>query len=181
MISVSTSGGEQGYANADGSEPAINADGSVVAFTSQASDLDNLGMPVGGMEAFVSLAQSSADGASRMRSARDGDGTVPNGSSQHPQLSAAAQTAVMQTNATNLLGSAAGQCGAVAITTNFFAVSLLGSPLCTNGGGTHIANPSVSCDGTATGSTTTPQPEHGQWQQQRVFANHRQHYRHHRQ
>ena len=159
LISVSTSGAGKG-ASADSSEPAINADGSVVAFTSQASDLDSLGSPVGGREAFVSLAQSSADGAARLvKRLRGGDGTVPNGSSQHPQLSCSGATAVMQTSATNLLGSAPGQCGAVAITTNFFAVSLLGSPLCTSGGGTHIANPSVSCDGSATGyDSNAPQP-----------------------
>ena len=59
LISVSTAGPGHG-ANADSSEPAISADGSVIAFTSQASNLDGLGAPVGGREAFVSLTASSA-------------------------------------------------------------------------------------------------------------------------
>ncbi len=140
-------------ANADSSEPSINADGSVVAFTSAASDLDNLGAPVGGSEAFVSLAQQSSDGAPRaLKRVRSGDGTVPNGSSQHPQVSNDGTIVVMQTIATNFFGGKAlpaAACGAVAITTNFFTPTLMGSSLCT--GQSSNQNPTISGDGTMVG------------------------------
>ena len=152
LISVSTAG--PGYAaNADSSEPAINGDGSVIAFTSQASNLDSLGAPVGGREVFVSLAPSSADGVTRiLKRVRSGDGTVPNGSSQHAQLSDDGSIAVMQTAATNFFGQAKDMtpaCGAVAITTNFFSPAVLASSLCT--GSTSNQNPTISGDGGTTG------------------------------
>jgi uncharacterized repeat protein (TIGR01451 family) len=153
LISVSTAGPGHG-ANADSSEPAISADGSVVAFTSQASNLDALGTPAGGHEAFVSLTQSSADGAARtLKRLRNGDGTVPNGASEHPQLSADGSIAVMQTAATNFFGQEKAlttpACGAVAITTNFFSPAVMASNLC--GGSASNQNPTISGDGTTAG------------------------------
>ena len=155
VISLVTTPGGPG-ANADSSEPTTNADGSVIAFTSAASNLDTLGAPVGGKEAFVSLASSAADGAARiLKRVRSGDGTVPNGSSQHPQLSDDGTIVVMQTSATNFFGSAKQMdsatpaCGAVAITTNFFSPASMGSSLCN--GQTSNQNPAISGDGTTTG------------------------------
>jgi uncharacterized repeat protein (TIGR01451 family) len=151
------------FANGDCSEPTINADGSVIAFTSQASNLDSLGAPVGGQEAFVSLAPSGAIGATRtLKRVRSGDGTVPNGASQHPQLSNDGTIVVMQTSATNFFGEAkalgTSACGAVAITTNFFSPAALGSNLCA--GSTSNQNPSISGDGTMTSfDSNAPQPD----------------------
>ena len=161
LISVSTAGPGHG-ANADSSEPAISADGSVIAFTSLASNLDGLGAPVGGREAFVSLTQSSADGAARtLKRLRSGDGTVPNGASQRPQLSDDGSIAVMQTAATNFFGQDKAltmpACGAVAITTNFFSPAVMASNLC--GGSTSNQNPTISGDGTTAGvDSNAPQP-----------------------
>jgi uncharacterized repeat protein (TIGR01451 family) len=150
ILSATTTGG---FANADSSEPSINADGSVIAFTSTASNLDALGAPVGGREAFVSMAQSPADGAARViKRLRSGDGTVPNGASEHPQLSDDGAIAVMQTAATNFFGQAkalAPACGSVAITTNFFSPAVMASSLCS--GSTSNQNPTISGNGTTTG------------------------------
>ncbi len=154
-------------ANADSSEPAIDGDGSVVAFTSQASDLDDLGTPVDGREAFVSLAQSAADDSIRtIRRLRSSDGTVPNGGSQHAQLSNDGNIVVMQTSATNFFGAAkqadavTPTCGAVAITTNFFSPAALGSSLCS--GQSSNQNPAISGDGTMAGfDSNAPQPGTG--------------------
>ncbi len=152
LISVSTAVPGQG-ANADSLEPSISADGSIIAFTSQASNLDGLGAPSGGREAFVSLTPSSADGASRVvRRLRNGDASVPNGASQHPQLTDDGAVVVMQTAATNFFGqdkALTPACGAVAITTNFFSPSVMASNLCD--GPSSNQNPTISGDGTTTG------------------------------
>ena len=151
LITQSTTPGGPG-AGADSSEPTINADGSVIAFTSAASDFDSLGTPVGGKEVFVSLAQTGTDAAQRIiRRVRSSDGTVPNGASQHAQVSDDGNVLVMQTFATNFFGvgkadSGTAACGTVAITTNFFAPAAVGSSLC--GGSTSNQNPSISGDGT---------------------------------
>lgn len=144
------------FANADSSEPAISSDGSVIAFTSKASNLDDLGTPVGTGEVFISLAMSGADDAPRrMERARNGNGTVPNGSSQHPQLSNDGTQLVMQTNATNFLGTAAKDmaapksCGTISISTNFLTPAQMGGSLCT--GSSSNQNPTISGDGTMTG------------------------------
>jgi uncharacterized repeat protein (TIGR01451 family) len=161
LISIATVPGGPG-ANADSSEPSINADGSVIAFTSQASDLDNLGSPVGGEEAYVSMAQSPADSATRsIKRVRSGDGTVPNGSSQHPHLSDDGTILVMQTSATNFFGQAKSlgtpPCGSVAVTTNFFSPAAMASSLCN--GSTSNQNPTISGDGTTAGvDSNAPQP-----------------------
>lgn len=142
------------FANADNSEPAISADGSVIAFTSQATNLDSLGAPVGGKEVFLSLAQSGAVGSVRaIKRLRSGDGTVPNGASQHAQLSDDGSIVVAQTIATNFfgVGKALGTpaCGAVAVTTNFFSPAALGSSLCN--GSTNNQNPTISGNGSTAG------------------------------
>jgi hypothetical protein len=157
MLQITTSPtGQSG--NADSTEPTINQDGSVMAFASRASNLDSLGAPIGGREVFVSLPPSG--GSSRaLKRARSGDAVVPNGLSQHPQLSGDGTTVVMQTSATNffttksLSTKAAGatvsqQCGTVAITTNIFNPSALGSNLCSSGGRSNSnQNPAISGDG----------------------------------
>ena len=151
LLTPSRNGAGHG-ANADSSEPSISADGSVVAFTSGASDLDALGAPAGGSEVFISIAQQGADGAPRViKRARSGDGIVPNNASLHPQINDDGTVVVMQTLASNFFGSkvATPACGAVAITTNFFAPTLLGSGLCT--GQTRNQNPSISGDGSSVG------------------------------
>ena len=144
-------------ADADSSEPVINQDGSVIAFTSQAN-LDGVGTPVGGREVFISLTTA---GGRLIKRARSGDGTVPDGASQHPQLSDDGTAVAVQTAASNFLkpnslakdaaAAAPAQCGAVAITTNFFSVAALGGPLCASDGTTSNQSPSISGDGTATG------------------------------
>lgn len=139
-------------ANADSSEPTISGDGGVVAFTSGASDLDALGTPAGGGEVFVSIAQQGSDGAPRVvKRARSADGIVPNNSSLHPQITTDGTVIVMQTLASNFFGGKAAtpSCGAVAITTNFFSPTLLGSGLCT--GQTKNQNPNISGDGSMVG------------------------------
>jgi Leucine-rich repeat (LRR) protein len=133
-------------ANADSGEPTINADGSVVAFTSQASNLDALGSPVGGKEVFVALGNGTV-----LTRARSGDGTVPNGASQQPQLSADGTTVVMQSDATNWQGGTIGECGAVALNTNFFALAPVGGTLCGSSETTVTQNPAISADGIVTG------------------------------
>ncbi len=152
---ITTNSSGQG-APADSSEPVISKDGNTIAFTSTAN-LDGVGTPAGGREVFVSLKHG---GGRLIRRARSGDGTVPDGASQHPQLSDDGTTLVMQTAAHNFLaskslGKAAGdpasQCGAVAITTNFFSVNALGGPLCSSDGKTINQNPSISGDGSTTG------------------------------
>jgi Leucine-rich repeat (LRR) protein len=154
LISVSTPppvGGVTHGANADSSEPAINGDGSVVVFTSQASDLDAKGAPVGGHEAFVSM-PNAATGVPVVIRARSGDGTVPNGGSQQPQVSGDGTTVVIQTDATNWQGSTPTQCGAIALNTNFFATSAMGGALCnSSAGGTANQNPTISADGITSG------------------------------
>jgi Leucine-rich repeat (LRR) protein/Tol biopolymer transport system component len=157
LLPITTDASGHG-ADADSSEPVINQDGSVIAFTSRA-DLDGIGTPVDGREVFVSLAQLG--GSRLLRRARTGDGTVPDGASEHPQLSDDGTAVVMQTAATNFLQSKAlakedvavapAQCGAIAITTNFFSVAALGGALCTSDGMTVNQSPSISGDGTATG------------------------------
>jgi hypothetical protein len=107
---------------------------------------------------FIALKQPSGR---LIKRARSGDGTVPDGASQHPQLSDDGTAVVMQTAAKNFLMSkslgkvassvAPPQCGAVAITTNFFSVNALGGTLCASDGTTVNQNPSISGDGTATG------------------------------
>jgi len=164
FLPITTNAGGQG-ASADSSEPVVSADGSVIAFTSLA-DLDGLGAPSGSREVFVSL---RLPGGRLIRRARMRDGTVPDGSSQHAQLSEDGTTLVVQTAATNFLlpkslgtaavgkveqGKAAAalappQCGTVAISTNFFSVHALGGPLCTADGKTSNQNPAISGDGTA--------------------------------
>lgn len=163
VISRSASGA---YANGDSFEPTINANGAVIAFTSKASNLDTLTTTVGGKEVFVSVAQSSIDGAARyLRRARSGDGNVPNGGSQHPHLSQDGTILVMQTAATNffagatavhgidaMTAAAAGSssppsCGSVVITTNYFVPGQVGQ--CS--GSSSNQNPVISGDGTATG------------------------------
>ena len=133
-------------ANADSAEPAINADGSVVAFTSQASNLDGLGPPTGGKEVYVALGNGTL-----MTRARSGDGTVPNGASQQPQLSADGTTMVVHSDATNWQGGTIGQCGAVALNTNFFALAPVGGTLCASSETTVNQNPAISADGIVTG------------------------------
>jgi hypothetical protein len=157
LISVSTRGAGIG-ADGDSSEPTLSADGSTVAFTSAASDLDALGKPVGGNEAFVSVHVAGGPVLKRLRS---GDGTVPNGASQHPQISHDGGVVVMQTLASNFFGIGkaltTNACGAVAITTNFFNPSILGAALCN--GNTQNQNPAISGDGGATGfDSNAPQP-----------------------
>jgi len=151
LLSPSKSGGGKG-ANADSSEPSISGDGGVVAFTSAASDLDGLGTPAGGSEVFISIAQDGADGTPRViERARSADGIVPNNSSLHPQISNDGTVVVMQTLASNFFGGKAAtpSCGAVAISTNFFSPTLLGSSLCN--GQTKNQNPTISGDGTMAG------------------------------
>ena len=155
FLPITTTGGQG--APADSSEPTLSADGSVVAFSSSAN-LDGIGAPVGGREVFVSIARSSGR---LIKRARSGDGTVPDGASQHPQLTDDGTALVMQTAAKNFLtpkslDKAAGdvpppQCGAVVITTNFFSVNALGGPLCTNDGKTLNQSPSISGDGSTSG------------------------------
>ena len=156
-------------ANGDSSEPVISDDGSVVAFTSAASNLDGMGAPIGGHEVFVAL---SPAGTPRIQRARSGDGSVPNGASQHPQLSGDGTVVVMQTDATNFLTAqsspdskiaaktdattAPPQCGAVAITTNYSSVTGMGAPLCN--GTTQNQAPSISGDG-STGGFDSNAPE----------------------
>ena len=153
FLPITTNSGGQG-ASADSSEPAISADGGVIAFTSSA-DLDGLGAPVGGREVFVSLRQP---GGRLIKRARSADGAVPDGASQHPQLSDDGAALVMQTAATNYLGSkslgkeaggaVAVQCGTVAITTNLFNPASLGSSLCASGNRSNTnQNPAISGDG----------------------------------
>ena len=155
FLPITTNTGGQG-ASADSSEPTISQDGSVIAFTS-AANLDGVGTPVGGREVFISLKQP---GGRLIRRARSGDGTVPDGASQHPQLTADGTALVMQTAAKNFLaskslGKAAGdapaQCGAVAITTNFLSVHALGGPLCSSDGKTLNQSPAISGDGGTSG------------------------------
>jgi len=153
---VSHSAGAAKGANADSSEPTLNSDGSVVAFTSQASDLDSLGAPTGGHEVFVSLG-----GGTMMRRARSGDGTVPNGGSQQPQVSGDGTTIVVQTDATNWQGGAQGQCGTMALNTNFFALAAMGSTLCTSGAATANQNPAISADGVVTGFDSNAKQANG--------------------
>jgi Leucine-rich repeat (LRR) protein/Tol biopolymer transport system component len=163
LLPITASG--SGGAAADSAEPAVNQDGGVVAFTSQA-DLDGSGPPIGGREVFVSLARGNA--ARLTRRVRSGDGTVPNGASEHPRLSDDGTAVVMQTAATNFLqpgaqGKAdttnARQCGSVAITTNFFSVTALGDSLCGADGATLNANPTISGDGLIVGfDSNTLQP-----------------------
>jgi hypothetical protein len=147
--------GAQG-ANADSSEPVVNADGSVVAFTSQATDLDGLGPPAGGNEVFVSLGTGAL-----MTRARSGDGTVPNGASQQPQLSADGTTVVVHSDATNWQGGSIGQCGTVALNTNFFALAAMGSTLCASGASTVNQNPTISADGIVTGFDSNAKQANG--------------------
>lgn len=160
LISVSSTGAGIG-ANADSSEPTVSGDGSVVAFTSKASDLDGLGIPVGGSEAFVSLAQAPGIGTARLvKRVRSGDGTIPDGASQHPQISRDGTVVVMQSLASNFFGIgkslAATACGSVAISTNFFNPVVLGSSLC--GSAAANQNPAISGDGATTGfDSTAPQ------------------------
>src|SRR5262249_8392849 len=110
-------------APADSNEPTVDLDGGVVAFSSSA-DLHGLGAPVGGRVVFVSLTHAS--GGRQLLRARAGDGTVPDGASQHPQLSDDGTALVMQTAAHNFLtpkglgkdvAAPPPQCGAVAVTT----------------------------------------------------------------
>jgi hypothetical protein len=99
---------------------------------------------------FVSLPQ--APGAPPVvRRVRSSDGTVPNGPSQHAQLSDDGSVLVMQTLATNFFGggkaaTGTASCGTVAITMNFFSPAVMGSSLCT--GSSANQNPSISGDGT---------------------------------
>jgi len=147
----------------DSSEPVVNADGTVVAFTS-AADLDGKGPPIGGHEVFVSLAQS---GTRMLKRARVGDGSVPDGGSQHPQISDDGIAIAMQTDAKNILTSKSlakdatsgppPQCGSVTITTNYFSISSLGGALCTSDGKTTNQNPSISGDG-GTGGFDSNEP-----------------------
>ena len=151
LITGNTTPGGPG-AGADSSEPTLNADGSVVAFTS-AADLDGLGAPVGGREVFVALPQTPG-AAPVLRRVRSSDGTVPNGPSQHAQLSDDGSVLVMQTLATNFFGtgkaaSGTASCGTIAMTMNFFSPAVMGSALCT--GSSANQNPSVSGDGTVVG------------------------------
>jgi len=153
LLSPSTAGGGKG-GNGNSSEPVIDSDGKTVAFTSRASDLDSLGAPSGSREAFVSIARSGTVGAARLlKRLRAGDGSVPNGFTQHPQLSADGSIAVLQTNATNFFGAAknffTSGCGAVALSTNFYTPALLGSSLCD--GKTTNSSPTISSDGGTTG------------------------------
>lgn len=156
--------GTSSGANADSSEPAINDDGSVIAFTSAATNLDGMGAPVGGGEVFVSL--TPMPGTRLIERARASD-TAPNGGSQHPLLSGDGTVLVMQTQATNLLkaptvaqdNAPPAQCGAVALTTNYFSLSGMGAPLC--GGTTQNQNPSISGDGTIVGFDSNTQQEMG--------------------
>ena len=146
-------------ANADSSEPTTNQDGSTVAFTSQA-DLDGLGLPLD-REVFVSL---SPNGGSRLiKRMRSPDANVAGFASEHPQISDDGTTVVMQADlaaffastpkslAKTVGGTVANQCGAVAITTNFFSVTALGGTLCAVEGSTVNQNPSISGDGITTG------------------------------
>ncbi len=158
MLPITTAPTTGQPANADNSEPTTNQDGSVVAFTSQASNLDSLGTPVGGREVFVSLPPSGSS-PRLIKRLRSGDGKVPNGASQHPQITGDGTTVVMQTSATNFFqtkslqakavgGTVTQQCGAVAITTNMFNPSALGSNLCSSGGRANSnQNPTISGDG----------------------------------
>jgi len=153
LLSPSTTGAGKG-GNGNSSEPVIDNDGKTVAFTSRASDLDSLGTPAGSREAFVSIAHSSNAGAARvLKRLRAGDGTVPNGYTQHPQLSADGSIAVLQTSATNFFGPAktlfTSGCGSVAISTNFYTPALLGSSLCD--GKTTNSSPTISPDGGTAG------------------------------
>jgi hypothetical protein len=85
---------------------------------------------------------------------------VPNGGSQQAQLSRDGTTLVVHTDATNLLGGTAGQCGTIALNTNFFALATIGSTLCNSSStglgnsATTIAttnqNPAISADGIVT-------------------------------
>ena len=158
MLPITTSPTGQG-ATADSSEPTISQDGSTVAFTSQAN-LDGLGVPAN-REVFVSLVPN---GGSRLtKRMRSPDANVTGFASQHPQISDDGTTVVMQTDAATFFastpkslakavsGTVANQCGAVAISTNFFAVTPLGGELCSVSGSTVNQNPSISGDGVTTG------------------------------
>ena len=165
MLPLTTNSNGQGAA-ADSSEPSVSADGSTVAFTSSA-DLDGHGAPVGGHEVYVSL---PVGGARTLRRARSGDGTVPDGGSQHPVLSDDGGTLVLQTSASNFLRgkaladtNASPQCGAIAITTSLFAPAALGGGLCYAGGRSNAnQNPTISGDGTRLViDSNAPQPGSG--------------------
>jgi hypothetical protein len=156
LLGITTSSTGQG-ATMDSSEPVTNQDGSVVAFTSQAN-LDGLGLP-SNREVFVSLAPP---GASRLiRRMRSDNTTVAGFASEHPQISGDGTTVVMQTDSAAFFaakslakaidGTVANQCGAVAITTNFFSVTPLGGAFCSVTGSTVNQNPSISGDGVTTG------------------------------
>jgi Leucine-rich repeat (LRR) protein len=148
-------GSSQG-ANADSSEPTVSADGAVVAFTSQASNLDAQGDPVGGHEVFVSLG-----GGNLMTRVRSGDGSVPNGGSQQPQLSGDGTTVVVHSDANNWQGGALGQCGTIALNTNFFALAAMGSTLCASGSATENQNPAISADGIVAGFDSNAKQSNG--------------------
>lgn len=165
FLPITTNGSGQG-ASADSSEPVVSADGAVIAFTSSAN-LDGLGAPVGGREVFVSLRQP---GGRLIKRARSADGAIPDGASQHPQLSDDGAALVMQTAATNFLGAktlgkqaggaVAVQCGTVAITTNLFNPASLGSSLCASGNRSNAnQNPAISGDGKKVAlDSNAPQP-----------------------
>ena len=151
LLPITTSSTGQG-ATMDSSEPTTNQDGSVVAFTSQAN-LDGLGLP-SNREVFVSLAPSG--GSRLIKRMRSDNTTVVGFASEHPQISADGTTVVMQTDAASFFAAkadapVANQCGAVAITTNFFSVTPLGGELCSVSGATANQNPSISGDGVTTG------------------------------
>jgi hypothetical protein len=155
MLLITASPMGQG-ATADSSEPTINQDGSVIAFTSQA-DLDGLGLPLSS-EVFVSLAQSG--GSRLIKRMRTDQTTVSGFATSHPQLSDDGTTVALQVDRATFFdaqslakdaGTVANQCGAVAITTNFFSVTSLGGTLCSADGSTVNLNPSISGDGITTG------------------------------
>jgi len=86
---------------------------------------------------------------------------VPNGGSQQPQVSGDGTTIVVQTDATNWQGGAQGQCGTMALNTNFFALAAMGSTLCTSGAATANQNPAISADGVVTGFDSNAKQANG--------------------
>ncbi|MDR3385729.1 MAG: leucine-rich repeat domain-containing protein [Rudaea sp.] len=165
ILPITASATGQGAA-ADSSEPSTNGDGSVIAFTSEAN-LDGLGVPLG-KEVFVSLAQS---GSRLLRRMRGDNAAVPGFATEHPRISADGTTVVMQADAATFFSNkslakvagapVANQCGAVAITTNFFSVKPLGGTLCSADGSTSNQNPSISGDGIITGFDSNGQQGNG--------------------
>jgi len=162
LISATGASGARTAGNADSTEPSVNSDGNIITFSSKASNLDNLGAPAGGTEAFVSLRSQAGDGSRLIKRLRNGNGAVPNGASAHAQLSGSGTTALIVTQATNFFSAADAAKDIAAtppctfvITTNFLNVT---SPGPCNAQ-SNSQNPVASANGGVAGyDSNMPQP-----------------------